>query len=107
MVDKETMRRINEYKEISLATDGKEYPVISLKAVNSIARDEGIAAREVEIAALEQGIIPRRYLCNMGTIDWEGQTKLLRSSIAVVGVGGLGGTIIELLARQNRAYYHY
>jgi len=101
MVDKDAIRRINECKEICLAPDGKEYPVISLKAVNSIARDKGIAPREIEIAALERDIVPRRYLRNMGTIACEGQAKLLRSAVAVVGAGGLGGTIIELLARQG------
>lgn len=98
---KEIIQHIAESAEICLAPDGKEYPVIGLKAVNSIAQARGISAREVEIAALEQGIIPRPYLRNMGTIGRDGQIKLLRSAVAVVGVGGLGGTIVELLARQG------
>lgn len=81
--------------------DGKKYPVISLKAVTSISRGQGIEIREVEIAALKQGITPKRYFRNIGTIGLEGQMKLLQSTVAVVGAGGLGGTIIELLARQG------
>jgi molybdopterin/thiamine biosynthesis adenylyltransferase len=81
--------------------DGENFPVISLKAVTSIARGQGIAIREVEIAALKQGITPRRYFRNIGTIGLKGQMKLLQSTVAVVGAGGLGGTIIELLARQG------
>ncbi|HIE17723.1 MAG TPA: HesA/MoeB/ThiF family protein [Dehalococcoidia bacterium] len=37
----------------------------------------------------------------MGTIGPDGQVKLLQSAVAVVGAGGLGGTTIELLARQG------
>jgi molybdopterin/thiamine biosynthesis adenylyltransferase len=100
-MDKKTIQRISEAKEIYEAPGGKQYSVINLKAVSSIARDGGISAKEVEIAAMEQGIVPRRYLRNMGTIGLEGQIKLLRSAVAVVGAGGLGGGLIELLARQG------
>ena len=55
----------------------------------------------MEIAALKQGVIPCRYLRNIGTIGPDGQIKLLQSTVAVVGAGGLGGTAIELLARQG------
>lgn len=98
---KESIQHIAESAEICLAPDGKEYPVIGFKAVHSIAQARGISAREVEIAALKQGTIPRSYLRNMGTIGQDGQIKLLRSAVAVVGAGGLGGTIIELLTRQG------
>lgn len=100
-VDKEIIQEIVESVEICLAPDGREYSVIGLKAVNSIAQARGISGREIEIAALEQGIIPRRYLRNIGAIGLDGQIKLLQSSVAVVGAGGLGGTIIQLLARHG------
>lgn len=100
-IDAEVIWFIDESKEMYLAPDGKEYFVIGLKAVRLIARERKISAREVEIVALEQGVIPRRYLRNMGTIGREGQIKLLQSTVGVVGAGGLGGTIIELLARQG------
>jgi len=99
--DKETIQSITKSKETLLTLGGKEYPVISLKAVNKIAQDRGITARGVEITALEQGIVPMRYLRNIGTIGHEGQIKLLRSVVAVIGAGGLGGGIIELLARHG------
>jgi molybdopterin/thiamine biosynthesis adenylyltransferase len=80
---------------------GHTCAVISLKVSASIAQAQGIAARDVEIAALENSVTPRRYLRNIGTIGMDGQIKLLQSAVAVVGAGGLGGTIIELLARQG------
>ena len=100
-VDKETIRHISEAKETLYGPQGKAYSVITLKAVNMMARGKGIPSKEIEVAALEQGIVPLRYLRNIGTIGFEGQIKLLRSVVAVVGIGGLGGGIIELLARQG------
>lgn len=46
-------------------------------------------------------MVPCRYLRSIGTIGIEGQINLLESTVAVAGAGGLGGTIIELLARQG------
>jgi molybdopterin/thiamine biosynthesis adenylyltransferase len=101
MDGKDIIRHITESAQIYTAPDGEKYPIISLKAVFSIAKAHRIPIREVEIAALKQGIIPWRYLRNTGTIGLDGQIKLLQSTVAVVGAGGLGGTIIELLARQG------
>jgi molybdopterin/thiamine biosynthesis adenylyltransferase len=58
-------------------------------------------AREDSLALLANGEIPVRYQRNIGTIGIEGQKRLLKARVAVVGAGGLGGTVIELLARQG------
>lgn len=58
--------------------------------------------RTVEL--LENGEIPERYLRNIGTIGIGGQLRLLKAKVAVVGAGGLGGNIIELLTRQGVGY---
>ncbi len=99
--DKDTRRYIAKSAESYVAPDGKTYLVISLKTTASIADSQRTSPKEVEIAALQQGIIPCRYLRNIGTIGLEGQIKLLQSTAAVVGAGGLGNTVIELLARQG------
>jgi len=99
--DKDIGRYISESAESYLAPDGKKLPVISLKTAASIANSQGISTKEVEITALKQGIVPRRYLRNIGTIGLVGQIKLLQSIVAVVGAGGLGSNIIELLVRQG------
>jgi len=54
---------------------------------------------EVESTILELGLCPARYQRNRQTISCEGQLALLRSSVAVIGCGGLGGYVIEELAR--------
>jgi len=99
--DEDIRRAVAEAAEPQAAPDGKPYLIISLKMTASISRSQGVPAKEVEIAALKQGIIPSRYLRNIGTIGLDGQIKLLQSTVAVVGAGGLGGTAIELLARQG------
>lgn len=99
--DKDVRRWVAESAESQAAPDGKTCLVISLKTTASISRSQRVATKEVEIAALKQGVIPSRYLRNIGTIGLDGQIKLLQSTVAVVGAGGLGGTVIELLARQG------
>jgi molybdopterin/thiamine biosynthesis adenylyltransferase len=53
----------------------------------------------VEEAALEAGYLPARYQRNRRMISTPQQLKLFRSRAAVVGCGGLGGYILEELAR--------
>ena len=73
--------------------------VVSLRDVRSFAASEGLSLRDVEAELLRNGLVPHRYLRNIGTLGTEGQAALLASSVAVVGCGGLGGWIVELLAR--------
>ena len=53
----------------------------------------------VEELALENGIFPARYQRNRNMISVTEQLRLFRSSVAVIGCGGLGGYVIEELAR--------
>jgi len=66
-----------------------------------VARECGISVRDSEIFALESGICPSRYERNIGTLGLEGQIRLLQARVAVAGCGGLGGWIIEMLARAG------
>jgi len=95
-VDRSLLRRIRELAE---AGDGIE--VIALDRVRVLAREFDVSPREVELTALEARVLPRRYLRSLGTVGWEGQIKLLRSTVAVVGLGGLGGNVVEGLARMG------
>ena len=58
-------------------------------------------AKMDSLSELMSGKMPERYLRNLGTIGIAGQLRLLRSKVAVVGAGGLGGHVIELLSRQG------
>jgi molybdopterin/thiamine biosynthesis adenylyltransferase len=90
------LARIRESAEVE---DGIK--VIALDRVRALASEFGVSPREVELTALETRILPRRYLRSFGTVGWEGQIKLLRSTVAVVGLGGLGGSVVEALARMG------
>lgn len=59
----------------------------------------GVTVGRVEEVALELGLLPARYQRNRRIISVEGQLALFRSTVAVIGCGGLGGYVIEELAR--------
>ena len=81
--------------------DGEEYLSLSVKDTEKIAADSGVAGKEVEITALENGIIPERYTRNMKMLSVNDQLKLLSATVTIVGLGGLGGTVTEMAARMG------
>jgi len=88
--------RLNELAQVE---DGVR--IIRLQQVHELATAFGQSVWEVELAALEMAVVPWRYVRNLGTVGLEGQTELLRSTAAVVGLGGLGGYVSEALARMG------
>jgi molybdopterin/thiamine biosynthesis adenylyltransferase len=80
---------------------GREHRCLSLAAVKEIAERFGLSTGEVSAAALENGFLPWRYSRNIGVTGLDGQARLLRSKVAVVGAGGIGGHASELLARMG------
>jgi molybdopterin/thiamine biosynthesis adenylyltransferase len=69
------------------------------KAIDLLVSQEGIPKRIAESLACGLGIFPKRYDLNAGTFGSAGQKKLLRSKVMVVGLGGLGGHVVEQLVR--------
>jgi molybdopterin/thiamine biosynthesis adenylyltransferase len=59
----------------------------------------GMSLTQVERTILELGLLPGRYQRNRKTISVNQQLRIFSSHVAVVGCGGLGGYIIEELAR--------
>jgi molybdopterin-synthase adenylyltransferase len=80
---------------------GKGYRYLSLAATVKLAEEYKISHRKIELAALDLEIIPERYQRSIGTIGLKGQARLLRATVAVIGAGGLGGFVLELLARMG------
>lgn len=58
-----------------------------------------LSAHQVEAAILDAGLLPARYARNLGSLGLDGQLCLHRSAVAVIGCGGLGGHLLEGLAR--------
>lgn len=65
----------------------------------SAAHRFGLSYRQVEEIALENGLLPARYQRNRNMISQQEQLRLFHSRAVVIGCGGLGGYIIEELAR--------
>lgn len=79
--------------------DDMHYTRISSEHVAHVARFFKVSGRDVEITALEQHIVPDRYVRNMKTFSLKDQITLLKSRVCIVGLGGLGGVLVEILAR--------
>lgn len=77
------------------STDG----LLPLTAQTEAAVRYGLSVARVEEIALTAGILPARYQRNREMISLPQQLALFRGRVAVVGCGGLGGYIIEELAR--------
>lgn len=80
---------------------GERLLMITSAGIQEVANEMGLSRREVEIAALREHLLPTRYARNLGTVGWEGQITLLQSTVGIVGAGGLGGWVIEGLARMG------
>lgn len=59
----------------------------------------GLSLAEAERTALQNDILPARYQRNRQMISCHQQLRLFESCAAVIGCGGLGGYVLEELAR--------
>lgn len=79
--------------------DGTPVRILPHASMREAAQRLNLPLRQAEIEALNLGIIPERYLRNFKTLDCAAQARLLHTKVALVGLGGLGGPILEGLAR--------
>jgi molybdopterin/thiamine biosynthesis adenylyltransferase len=79
--------------------DGSRRSIISLSETADIARRSGKTRKEIDILALKYDIVPERYIRNMKSLSIKEQITLLESRVCIVGLGGLGGAVVETLAR--------
>jgi len=86
---------------LSAAVQKGETRIVPWIVCREAALEAGIPPRQAEIWACENGICPSRYERSIGTLGLDGQARLLSSRAAVIGCGGLGGWIVEILARAG------
>jgi len=95
------LRELEKTKKEAINSSGEKYYNVSVNQVKEIADKFQLPSREIEISALQNNIIPERYQRNLGVISPSEQVKLLQSKVTIIGAGGLGGTVLELLARMG------
>lgn len=81
--------------------EGSEVLSVGPADLEEVSHEASLPLRQVEILALKSGFFPERYLRNLGTVGPHGQRRLLESCVAVLGCGGLGGHVLESLARYG------
>ena len=92
---------LSEQTEQCQMPDGTSYKSVSRDAVLHLTREYGASPLRVEVAALRRGCIPERYVRNFKAFSFEEQIRLLESRVLLVGLGGLGGGVLELLLRTG------
>lgn len=66
-----------------------------------LAEGCGLSLGQAEILCLENRVVPEKYLRNFNQFSISDQVSFLKSEIAVVGLGGLGGHVLEILVRAG------
>jgi len=97
---------IHSHAKSTLLPWGETGTIISNEDVAALAQHNAMSGHIIERHALTEGIYPLRYLRNMQSISVEGQINLLESSVAQVGLGGLGGNLLEQFLRMGIGTIH-
>ena len=83
------------------AGDTQETLFVSLEGLRLWAASQALTLRAAMIYLLGRNIWPERFRRNFGLVTAEEMTRLLQSRALVLGCGGLGGHVAELLARSG------
>ncbi|NDV21586.1 ThiF family adenylyltransferase [Desulfovibrio sp. JC022] len=78
---------------------GEKVRIAPHAVVREISRELGLDVNCVERAVFSHEAVPERYVRNLSTFTAAEQRKLFFSKVAMVGIGGLGGHLLESLAR--------
>lgn len=78
---------------------GREVNILEEHRAMEIGRVCRCSLREVYTQALRLGFCPFRYIRNREILSLQEQLKLGESRVTVVGAGGIGGSVLSLLAR--------
>ena len=77
------------------------FPTVDDDALLLWAEEHGRSPAEAVKEALLSGIVPRRYSKNLTALTLEEQRLICDSTVLVCGCGGLGGIMVQLLARAG------
>lgn len=82
-------------------SDTEKVSIVPHEISLSISRKFGLDRNLVEGVIFKNKAVPERYTRNLITFSAEEQRVLFSSKAAVVGLGGLGGHLLEALARAG------
>ncbi|SDO64906.1 HesA/MoeB/ThiF family protein [Desulforhopalus singaporensis] len=99
MKSNQTLKLLNEKATQRTRPDQSRYTAISLEDARHIAAATEQSLFRVEQIGLEDSILPERYSRNQKALSCKQQLQLHMSKIAIIGLGGLGGAVTEILAR--------
>ena len=69
-----------------------------------LASDAGFSLREAQKIACDHEIWPERYVRNTGLFSAAEQARLLCAKVLQVGLGGLGGHLLDMMLRLGVGY---
>jgi molybdopterin-synthase adenylyltransferase len=92
-----------DIREIATTTEyvGNTFDVVADAPLLEWARGQGLTPWAAQLQALREHVLPERYLRNFHTLDFSQQLRLCESQVLICGCGGLGGVLINLLARAG------
>ena len=73
--------------------------ILGLDELRQLCLDRGLTPPQGAREALAQGVVPLPFLKNLHTLSIAEQEQLMGSTVLLAGAGGLGGYVLELLAR--------
>lgn len=85
----------------AIGQNGAALHTLAIADTERIAAELDLPLRRIEIEALANGIFPLRYLRNQRAFSAADQMRWLDARAAVVGLGGLGGGLVEILSRAG------
>ena len=101
MENKQLTEHIQQHSRKRQRPDNTSYLSLSVADEKKIAALADISVQQVQVAALENDITPERYARNQRFLSYEDQISLLNCHVAIIGLGGLGGAVCEILARSG------
>jgi molybdopterin-synthase adenylyltransferase len=84
-----------------LDCDGRLQRFVEDDALLEWAEENALSPGSAQLEALRRGIIPSRYARNLSALTLEEQQRICGSTVLVCGCGGLGGILVQLLARAG------
>lgn len=92
---------ISELEKIARSHQQFPFSCVSSSSLLRLAISHNITFSRAQHLALKHKILPERYIRNFSSISLADQTRLAESRILLVGLGGLGGYILEILGRSG------